>query len=126
MGQFNSSDSSYRTHRVHGMGLAMVLTSPLIPCLFMGTEFFTTVSFTSTPDRLNLNFRNDMTMSENGWVAITQDLISLRKEFNLAGSTMEIVWIDAENGLLTYSLNTLSGNMIYVVVNSSENNYNTE
>ena len=124
MQQYNLSDSSYRTYRVHSMGLAIVLTSPLIPCLFMGTEFFTTVPFTVTPDRLNLNFRNDMAMSENGWVMIAQDLISLRKRLNLARSTMEIVWTDAENGLITYSLNTLDGNTIYVIINSSGNNYN--
>lgn len=124
MQQFNLSDSAYRTHRVHSMGLAIVLASPLIPCLFMGTEFFTDVPFIATPNRLNLNFRNDVTKSEHGWVAITQDLISIRKRMNLAGSAMEIVWTDIENGLITYSLNTQDGNTVFVVINSSGNNYN--
>ena len=53
-------DAAFSTDRLRRQALAMgvMLLGPTIPCLFMGTEFFTEQNFTAEPEELDWNFRN--------------------------------------------------------------------
>ena len=109
----NESDPYYRVPRMHAVGLTIVLTSPSIPSLFMGTEFFTDTPFTDTPSILDFSFYSNSLSEQYLWFTLTKDLISLRKQYSLSQSELAIMWVNSTTGILTYSLTTSDSSLHY-------------
>jgi 1,4-alpha-glucan branching enzyme len=76
------TDNGYWAERRSGLGLAVVLTAPAIPMLFMGQEFLTTLPFPFSPAPA-IDWTNEQTYS--GFRQLVHDLIALRR--NTAGET---------------------------------------
>ena len=121
----NESDPYYRVPRMHAVGLTIVLTSPSIPSLFMGTEFFTDTPFTDTPSILDFSFYSNSLSEQYLWFTLPKDLISLRKQYSLSQSELAIMWVNSTTGILTYSLTT-SDSSLYIILNTSDQTYNQE
>lgn len=53
-------DASFSVERLRrqALGVAITMLGPTVPCLFMGTEFFTEQNFTAVPDELDWGFKN--------------------------------------------------------------------
>ena len=75
-------DNGYWAERRSGLGLALVLTAPGIPMLFMGQEFLETTPFPFSPGPA-IDWSNEQTYS--GFRQLVHDLVALRR--NAAGST---------------------------------------
>ena len=75
-------NNEYWAMRRSGLGIAMVMTSPAVPMLFMGQEFLETLPFPFSPAPA-LNWSNAQTNA--GFEMMVHDLIALRE--NTAGTT---------------------------------------
>lgn len=53
-------DASFSVERLRrqALGVGVMMLGPTVPCLFMGTEFFTEQNFTAVPDELDWGCRN--------------------------------------------------------------------
>ena len=76
------TDNGYWAERRAGLGLAIVLTAPATPMLFMGQEFLETLPFPFTPGPA-IEWNNEQTYA--GFRMMVHDLIALRK--NTAAQT---------------------------------------
>ncbi|HUB08204.1 MAG TPA: alpha-amylase family glycosyl hydrolase [Myxococcales bacterium] len=76
------SDGAYWAERRSGLGLAIVLTTPAVPMLFMGQEFLETLPFPFSPGQA-IDWTNETTYA--GFRTMVHDLIALRE--NQAGET---------------------------------------
>lgn len=125
MTRSNDTDPQYRIPRLHAIGLTILLTSPSIPCIFMGTEFFTETPFTETPSMLDFDFFSDSTSENYKWFTLSHDLIELRKQYSLSQAELSVMWVNSTSGLLTYSL-MAPEHSLYIILNSSDQDYNQE
>lgn len=125
MQRTDETDPQYHIPRKHAIALTIVLTSPSIPSLFMGTEFFSDTPFTETPSILDIRFFSDPESQHSLWFTLTKDLIALRKQYSLAHSELAIVWTNSSLGILTYSLTT-SDSSLYVILNTGDQTFNRE
>jgi 1,4-alpha-glucan branching enzyme len=70
-------NNGYWAMRRSGLGLAIVLTAPATPMLFMGEEFLETLSFPFNQGKA-INWANEQTYA--GFRTMVHDLIALRKD----------------------------------------------
>jgi 1,4-alpha-glucan branching enzyme len=96
-----SSQNYYYAKRRAGLGMAMVLTVPAVPMLFMGQEFLETETFPFTAGPA-LDWNNEQTFS--GFRTMIHDLIAVRR--NIAGNTYGLV---ANNFYLLQANNSHNG-----------------
>jgi 1,4-alpha-glucan branching enzyme len=87
------SDRAYWALRRSGLGLAIVLTAPATPMLFMGQEFLETLPFPFSPAAA-MDWNNEQTYS--GFRTMVHDLIALRKNSNhhtagLTGGNIQVI-----------------------------------
>ncbi|MHB8417621.1 MAG: alpha-amylase family glycosyl hydrolase [Myxococcales bacterium] len=95
------SDNGYWAERRSGLGLAVVLTAPAVPMLFMGQELLETLPFPFSPGPA-IDWTNEHTYA--GFRTLTHDLIALRK--NLAGTTRGLT---GDNVAVLQAANTHGG-----------------
>ena len=108
--------------------MAVNLLTPVIPCIFMGTEFFSNVPFTDLPDSIRWKDVSEElsyvflylyeSRDEYSFKRLSTDLIYLHKLYHIEGSALEIVWENEEKGILAYSLST-SSNKLLIIINVS-------
>jgi 1,4-alpha-glucan branching enzyme len=103
-----TDDNDYYAKRRSGLGLAMVLTTPAVPMLFMGQEFLETLPFPFSPGQA-LDWSNEQTFA--GFRQMIADLIALRE--NTAGLTAGLIGNNIEMYDVT---NTHNGNVAPSIV----------
>lgn len=101
------------------MGLAVELTGPAIPCLFMGTEFFNAAPFAATPAAIDWSFLADATHAQTRLLALTRALIAVRLELQLHAGKLQVRWWDDELGLLCYVVENPVATLLGVINTSS-------
>lgn len=101
------------------MGLAVELTGPAIPCLFMGTEFFNVAPFTTTPAAIDWGFLADATHAQTRLLGLTRALIAVRLELQLHAGELQVSWWDDELGLLCYVVENPVATLLGVINTSS-------
>jgi 1,4-alpha-glucan branching enzyme len=77
------SDNGYYAEKRSSLGIAIVMTTPAIPMLFMGQEFLTTLPFPFSP-ALAIDWTDETTYA--GFRQMVHDLIALRE--NVTGTTL--------------------------------------
>lgn len=97
------------------MGLTVELTAPLVPCLFMGTEFFNDGAFSSTPTPVDWELVSDGASENSLLLGLTKTLIALRERYGLSAGSVEVSWSDDSLGLLSYVINTASTTLLCVI-----------
>ncbi len=85
------NDNAYYAEKRSSLGLALVLTTPAVPMLFMGQEFLTTLPFPFSP-ALAIDWSDETTYA--GFRELVHDLIALRE--NVAGTTRGLVGDNVE------------------------------
>jgi 1,4-alpha-glucan branching enzyme len=76
------NDDGYYAEKRSSLGIALVMTAPAVPMLFMGQEFLETLPFPFSPAQA-IDWTNEQTYA--GFRTLVHDLIALRK--NVAGTT---------------------------------------
>ncbi|HVT90198.1 MAG TPA: alpha-amylase family glycosyl hydrolase [Tepidisphaeraceae bacterium] len=106
-------EAAFRRMKV---GIALLLTSPGLPMLWMGEEFGFPADKSLEPRPLNWSLLNNANNSD--LLRYHQRLIKLRKETPaLQGETFEVVLKDPGRGLLAFKRWNAEGNVIVIVVN---------
>ena len=125
--RFVGADPSADRLRLQAVGLGIMAMAPTIPCVFMGTEFFTAQNFTDNPEGLDWSFLSEREWGSMGRVScsdrhglylLTCALMELRDEFPLHQMQFVVHWVDAERGLLTFSVEQ-GHSVLFAIVNLS-------
>ena len=101
------------------MGLAVEMTAPAVPCLFMGTEFFYAEPFSAAPASINWDFLSDETHAQTRLLELTRALISLRQELQLQAGVLRVHWWDDDLNLLSYVVESADETLLGVINTSS-------
>ncbi len=94
------SNNGYWAERRSGLGLALVLTAPAIPMLFMGQEFLETLPFPFSPGPA-IDWTHEQTYS--GFRQLVHDLIALRRNTGgvsagLLGANVQLISAASSHG----------------------------